>query len=47
MVIMAQNKRIWLFLKNKNQKFENQKLVHCTFIIHKNGKNTSIQPILK
>ena len=31
MVILAQNKPIWLFFKNKS------KIVHCTFIIDKNG----------
>ena len=41
-VILDQNKRIWLILKIKNQNF-----IHFTFIIHKNGNKTSIQPILK
>ena len=44
-VIFAQTKPIWLFLKN--QKHENHKFVHYTFIIHRNRKNTSIQLILK
>ena len=34
------------FLK-KNKNFKNPKSVHSTFIIHKNGTKTSIQPILK
>ena len=46
MVILDQSKPISLYLKIKNRKFKNQKFVNCTFIIHKNGNNTSIQPIL-
>ena len=45
MVVWDQNKPIWLCLKI--QKSKNQKFVNCTFIIHKNGNKTSIQPILK
>ena len=40
MVILDQSKPISLYLKI-------QKFVNCTFIIHKNGNNTCIQPILK
>ena len=40
MVILDQSKPISLYLKIK-------KFVNCTFIIHKNGNKTSIQPILK
>ena len=42
MVIWDQSKPISLYLKIKNTKF-----VNFTFIIHKNGNKTSIQPILK
>ena len=43
MVIFDQSRLISLILKNKNSK-----IVNCTFIItHKNGNQTSIQPILK
>ena len=42
MVILDQSKPILLYLEKKNQKF-----VNCTFIIHKNGNKTCIQPILK
>ena len=45
MVILDENKPIWLILKIK--KFKNQKFVNFTFIIHKNGNMTSIHPILK
>ena len=44
-VIWDQSKPISLYLKIK--KFKNLKFVNCTFIIHKNGSKTSIQPILK
>ena len=42
MSILAHNKPIWQILRTKNQKFQNQKFVHCTFIIHKNVENTNI-----
>ena len=45
MVILDQSKPIAVYLKRN--KIENQKYVNCTFIIHKNGNTTSIQPILK
>ena len=45
MVILDQSKPISLYLKIK--KLKNPKFVNCTFIIHKNGNKTSIQPILK
>ena len=45
MVILDQSKQISLYLKLK--KFKNSKFVNHTFIIHKNGTKTSIQPILK
>ena len=47
MVIWDQSKPIFLYLKKKNRKFKNLKFVNCTFIIHKKGNKTSIQPILK
>ena len=49
MVVLDQNKPIWLILiiKKKNKKLENQIFINFTFIIHKNGNKTSIQPILK
>ena len=47
MVILDQSKPILLYLKIIKKKFKNPKFVNCTFIIHKNGNNTSIQPILK
>ena len=47
MVIWDQSKPISLYLKNTNLKFKTPKFVYCTFIIHKNGNKTSIQPILK
>ena len=48
MVILDQSKPISLYLKIKRLKnLKNPKFVNCTFIIHKNGNNTSIQPILK
>ena len=34
-------------MKKLNQNFKNPKFVRSTFIIHKNGNRTSIQPILK
>ena len=43
-VILEQSKQISLYLKIKKSK--NPKFVNCTFIIHKNGNKTSIQPIL-
>ena len=43
MVILDQSKAYRPFKKKK----KNPKFVHCTFIIHKNGNKTSIQPILK
>ena len=46
-VILDQNKPIWLILKIKKSKILNPKFVNCTFIIHKNGNKTSIQPILE
>ena len=45
-VILDQSKQISLILKKLNQNFKNQKFVHSTFIIYKNGNKTSIQPIL-
>ena len=45
MVILDQSKPILLYLKIK--KFKNPKFVNFTFIIHKNGNKTSIQPIIK
>ena len=45
-IILDQSKPILLQL-NKIKKSKNPKFVNCTFIIHKNGNNTSIQPILK
>ena len=47
MVILDQGKTISLYLKITKKKIQNPKFVNCTFIIHKNGNNTSIQPILK
>ena len=47
MVILNQSKPIYLIFEKKNQNFINPKFVHSTFIIHKNGNKTSIQPILK
>ena len=47
MVIFDQSKQISLYLKIKKLKFKNPKFVHCTFIFHKNGNKTCIQPILK
>ena len=48
MVIWNQSKPILLYLKiKKKRKFKNPKFVNCTFIIHKKGNKTSIQPILK
>ena len=44
-VILDQSKPISLYLKIKKSKI--QKFVNCTFIIHKKGNKTSIQPILK
>ena len=44
-VILDQSKPMSLYLKIK--KFKNQKFVNCTFIIHKNRKKISVQPILK
>ena len=44
---MDQSKQKSLILKIKKLKFKNSKFVNCTFIIHKNGNKTSIQPILK
>ena len=41
MVILDQSKPISLYLKKK---IKNQKFVNCTFIVNKNGNNTSIQP---
>ena len=47
MVILDQSKPISLILKkNKNRNFKNTKFVNFTFIIHKNGNKTSMQPIL-
>ena len=46
MVILYQSKPISLYLKIKKLKFKIQKFVNCTFIIHKTGNKTSIQPIL-
>ena len=46
-VILDQSKPIYLIFGKKNQNFKNLKFVHSTFIIHKNGNKTSIQPILK
>ena len=46
-LILDQSKPISLYLKIKTRKFKNLKFMNCTFIIHKNGNNTSIQPILK
>ena len=45
MVILDQNKQISLILKIEKSK--NSKFVNYTFIIHKNGNKTSIQPILR
>ena len=45
MVILDQSKSISLILKNK--KLKKKKIVNYTFIIHKKGNYTSIQPILK
>ena len=47
MEILDQSKPISLILKIKKYKIKNPKFIHCTFIIHKNGNKTSIQPILK
>ena len=48
MVILEQSKPILLAMfENKKIKFKNTKFVNCTFIIHRNGNETSIQPILK
>ena len=47
MVIWDQSKAILLIFEKKNRNFKNPKFVHNTFIIHKNGNKTSIQPILK
>ena len=47
MIILDQSKPISLILKIENRKFKNPKFVNCTFIVHKNGNKTSIQPILK
>ena len=44
-VILDQSKPISLYLKIKKSKI--QKFINYTFIIHKNGNNTGIQPILK
>ena len=44
MVILAQNKPIWLILENQKSKIK--KSINL-FIIHQNGKNTSMQSILK
>ena len=46
-IILKQNKQIWLILKTKKSKIQNLKFVNCTFFIHKNGNNTSKQPIIK
>ena len=43
MVILDQSKPISLIFEKK----KNKKILHCTFIIHKNGNYTNIQPILK
>ena len=47
MIILDQSKPISLILKIENRKFKNPKFVNCMFIVHKNGNNISIQPILK
>ena len=47
MVIWDQSKAILLIFEKKNHNFKNPKFVHNTFIIHKNGNYTGIQPILK
>ena len=47
MVILDQSKPISLILKIEKSKFKNPKFVNCTFIIHKNGNKTSVQPMLK
>ena len=44
-VILDQSKPISIYLKIK--KFKTPKFVNSTFIIYKNGKKTSMQPILK
>ena len=46
-VILDQSKPISQILKMNNRKFKNKKFVNCTFIIHKIGNKTSIQPIRK
>ena len=46
-VILEQSKPITPILKRKKSKFKNSKFVNFTFIIHRNGNKTSIQPILK
>ena len=48
MVILDQSMTISLYLKmKKKRKFKNSTFVNLTFIIHENGNNTCIQPILK
>ena len=48
MVIWGQNKLIWLILKKIKFKIQTSKfIIQSTFIIHKNRKKISIQPILK
>ena len=47
MVILDQNKPIWLILKNKQSKIKKSEFLNWTFIINKNGNKASIQSILK
>ena len=37
MVILDQSKPISLIFEKKNQKYKSKKIVHCMFIIQKNG----------
>ena len=46
MIILNQNKTIWLIFKIKNKKIKNPELVNCTFIIHKNKNKSRKEPIL-
>ena len=47
MVILDQSKPILLNLKIKKSQIQKSEICKLHFIIHKNGNNTSIQPILK
>ena len=46
-IILGPNKLFFLILKKQKSKFKNKKIMNYTFNIHKYGKKTGIQPILK